>query len=298
MELVTRTFQQQAISFPSRVEQMLSEVTTLNGRKDMLDKAAAMQEYAKRLKAGIEIEKPIAIGVLKIKAGLGELMPREKGGRGKTSTTDGAGLDPKTVTAYRKLADNRDKLDDYCDATDDVPSQTDFIRWCGGGALANKFTGETEWYTPKEWIERARKAMGRIDCDPASSSFAQKVVKAKTYYTVDDNGLECEWYGNVWLNPPYKHPEVSHFVNELCDEFEAKRVKQAILLVNNVTDTKWFHRCMKLGYAAFTIGRIAFYNADGESSAPTNGQVFFYFGARKQQFCDAFSGYCTIMKIT
>jgi len=40
-------------------------------------------------------------------------MPREKGGRGKTSTSNGVSFDPKTITTYRKVSDYQDQIDDY-----------------------------------------------------------------------------------------------------------------------------------------------------------------------------------------
>ena len=58
--------------------------------------------------------------MLKIKAKLGELMPAGKGG---PNNADGqtVGINKSTVTAYRKMAANSEKLDEYANATDDVP---------------------------------------------------------------------------------------------------------------------------------------------------------------------------------
>jgi len=47
------------------------------------------------------------------------------------------------------------------------------------------------------------KVMGSIDLDPASNEGAQKNVMASTFYTEKENGLNYEWHGNIWLNPPY-----------------------------------------------------------------------------------------------
>ena len=60
--------------------------------------------------------------MLKIKAKLGELLPAGKGGPGNADGQT-VGINKSTVTAYRKLAANAELLDEYANATDDVPTQ-------------------------------------------------------------------------------------------------------------------------------------------------------------------------------
>ena len=65
-------------------------------------------------------------------------------------------------------------------------------------------TGENEWHTPQKYIEATRKVLGSIELDPASSDKAQEIVRAKRYFTVEDNGLNQSWKAEtVFLNPPY-----------------------------------------------------------------------------------------------
>ena len=158
--------------------------------------------------------------------------------------------------------------------------------------FAIQWTRDPESYTPEQYIESARLVMGSIDLDPASNDFANQKVKAATYYTVQDNGLEKVWQGNVFLNPPYKQPDISLFVNKLVEEFLSGEVKQAILLTNNNTDTKWFAKAALASRAiCFTQGRINFYKADESITQPTNGQAFFYFGNNSESFAKEFSEY-------
>lgn len=160
------------------------------------------------------------------------------------------------------------------------------------------------WYTPSKYIESARKAMGSIDLDPFSSEEANKKVKARKFLTAEDNALVCKWpltpaSGNVWMNPPYSARLVKPAVHRLSCEIEAGRVRSAIVLVNNATDTQWFQfmlsRCQAV---CFTAGRIAFENVDGKNiSGNTRGQAFLYFGEDAASFISEFTQYGTVMRV-
>ncbi len=95
---------------------------------------------------------------------------------------------------------------------------------------------------PVRYIEAASRVLGEIDLDPASSVVAQKTVQAKRYFTAADDGLSKVWSGRVWLNPPYERGMVEQFTEKLSESLstEGGAVTEAILLVNNATDTGWF----------------------------------------------------------
>lgn len=150
-------------------------------------------------------------------------------------------------------------------------------------------TGENEWYTPDKYLTLARKVLGEIDLDPASSAKAQLTVGAKAYFSTEQNGLNQEWHGRVWLNPPYAQPLIGQFVEKLVEERSADRVEAAIMLTHNYTDTAWFHKGCEIADAiCFTRGRIKFVDAQGNDCAPTQGQAFFYFGDDVPRFASVF----------
>lgn len=144
---------------------------------------------------------------------------------------------------------------------------------------------DNEWFTPSQYIEAARLVMGSIDLDPASNDFANETVKAGTYYTEETDGLHQEWFGNIWLNPPYSTSSIQMFAEKLVNS----SFHQAVVLVNNATETGWFETLVKKASAiVFHKGRIRFIKTDGEHGTPLQGQAFIYYGDRSDVFLDVF----------
>lgn len=155
-----------------------------------------------------------------------------------------------------------------------------------------------EWYTPTAIVEAARSVMGSIDLDPASCEEANRTVKARRFYTREQDGLSLPWdTPAVWLNPPYGRDE-DHKSNQatwtarLVNDHNAGRVEQACALVNAMTGNKWF-RPLWAFPICFVDGRIKFVapietNPD-EKKSPTHSSCVVYFGPNVERFVRVFS---------
>ncbi len=159
------------------------------------------------------------------------------------------------------------------------------------GPLSDPLTSN-EWYTPAYLAHAARRTMGEIDLDPATSEFAQKTIKAKQFFTKEDNGLNRFWHGKVWLNPPYR--EITPWIMKLIDEYFYGRTTEAILLVNAYTESRWFQHLWQFPLC-FTRGRINFYNPTKGQSGPCSSSAIAYMGPNIDRFADHFRRYGRIM---
>ena len=127
-----------------------------------------------------------------------------------------------------------------------------------------------EWYTPKYIID----ALGKFDLDPCAPS--ENFYTAKQCYTKDIDGLSQEWYGRVWLTPPYKNPLIGKFVKQLVEH------GNGMALVFNRMDTKLWHDLIFPNTTAMLIlkGRLTFVSPDGTkpNSGAGCGSVLVAFG--------------------
>jgi len=151
-------------------------------------------------------------------------------------------------------------------------------------------SGAVEWYTPARIIELAREVMGSNDTDPASSAIANRTVGAAVYFTVEDNGLIQRWRGNVWMNPPYRQPAIRLFCEAVVQKYLSGEIEQAVVLVNNGTETAWGQTLLGASSAVcFPRGRIKFVDPEGRpSGAPLQGQAIAYLGKHPERFKQAF----------
>lgn len=143
------------------------------------------------------------------------------------------------------------------------------------------------WFTPAKYIEAARAALGgHIDLDPFSDPAANLVVQASRIFTINDSALTQTWAPmngtpaqTVWMNAPYGKT-CREAVDKFLLEYSEGNFTNAIVLMNNATETKWFQALLnKASAMCLTSHRIAFYNIDGKAiSSNTRGQAFLYFG--------------------
>lgn len=210
----------------------------------------------------------------------------------KTEKVSNLGLTPKQAWQNEQLVklENRNIVEHYIEAAEEaeeIPTISGALKEIKEAKKPHVTNNskDDEWYTPEQYIEAARLVMGSIDLDPASNEFANEVVRAGTYFDEETDGLMQEWFGNIWLNPPYSTALVKDFTEKLTNsEFE-----QAIVLVNNATETAWFRKMIDNASAVvFTTGRIKFRKRDGEHGTPLQGQAFIYFGDNFYAFLDEF----------
>lgn len=149
--------------------------------------------------------------------------------------------------------------------------------WCNAAS--------DEWYTPASIVDRARRVLGGIDLDPASSDAAQSVVQATAYYTAESNGLAQPWAGNVWMNPPFARGLVHRFVERLIREHEAGRVDAAVVLVNlHRTGSAWFQELATRGHRCELRRRVIYWRPDGATYRASHDDVVFYLGPKPRRF--------------
>jgi len=160
-------------------------------------------------------------------------------------------------------------------------------------------SGNNEWYTPSVFIEAARACLGEIDLDPASSPIANETVRAKQIFTAEQDGLKQPWHGRVWLNPPYAQPLIAQFAEAVASKYETGEIKEAIVLVNNATETAWFRRMLRAASAiCFPAGRIKFVDPEGKpSGAPLQGQAILYMGERVHDFTEAHKALGSVLHV-
>jgi len=210
------------------------------------------------------------------------------GAKPKTEVAKEIGLNKIQVSHFQQMASHPEAVERAKQEARDngqVLSRSAVLQEIKKPHVVNN-SKDDEWYTPPKYIEAAREVLGTIDLDPASNDFANQTVKASTYFTEEINGLEQEWFGNVWMNPPYSTALLTKFADKLVES----DISQAIVLVNNATETAWFEKMIsKASAILFHKGRIRFVKRDGEHGAPLQGQAFIYYGDNPERFLEVFS---------
>lgn len=110
------------------------------------------------------------------------------------------------------------------------------------------------WLTPPHII----KSLGEFDLDPCSP-IDRIWDTAKHHYTEKDDGLIQEWFGRVYLNPPYNRYIIPQFMAKMAAH------NNGIALIFARTENKfWFQSIWEVASSILFIkGRLRFHNQDG-----------------------------------
>lgn len=267
----------------------LAAASTVDEAKVVADTAKAIELWARRRKANRTVLLQAMEYQRRAERKIGEMLPpASKGGRGKKllHAENVSGVTDIVAHRCRNIARcDKSAFESWlaeCRESEDEPTQAAAVRLHLGAHLRNN-SGNSEWYTPQIYANAAREVMGGIDIDPCSCADANRVVKATTFFDEHQDGFAKEWHGRLYTNPPYGEGTIDKFSEKLLAEFYAERVKQAIVLVNNCTETKWFQRLLRASSnVCFPIGRISFWSVDRPSKNPLQGQAFLHFCFRAQ----------------
>jgi hypothetical protein len=117
------------------------------------------------------------------------------------------------------------------------------------------------WLTPPEII----RSLGEFDLDPCSS-INRPWDTAKIHYTINDDGLSKDWFGDVWLNPPYGSA-ISAWMEKMSIH------GSGVALVFARTETAFFHRFIWPFATSilFLDGRLYFHDELGIRAKANSG---------------------------
>tara|TARA_Y100000401_G_scaffold117409_1_gene126087 strand:+ start:2293 stop:2808 length:516 start_codon:yes stop_codon:yes gene_type:complete len=141
------------------------------------------------------------------------------------------------------------------------------------------------WATPRAFLDWLKEEKGfKPDLDAAASATN---TKASMYFSKADDSLTKDWFGNVWLNPPYGR-QIPKWVEKCNKEIQRKEVHSIYLLLPARTCTKWFHELiMPNAYLVYLIeGRFNHIHPSQvkNSNAPFASMLVVY---RKHKLPDA-----------
>lgn len=126
--------------------------------------------------------------------------------------------------------------------------------WLGG---ENHMKGggqrETRWLTPPEIFT----PLGEFDLDPCGAP-GHEIAKSTFLLERGEDGLLNDWWGRVWLNPPYGKAQ-----RPFMERLVAHGTGTALIFAR--TETKDFHDLVWREATAllFLKGRVSFLDANG-----------------------------------
>jgi len=93
----------------------------------------------------------------------------------------------------------------------------------------------------------------------------------------------------VFCNPPYSQPLIGHFCDAIATRYKSGEISQAVVLVNNATETRWFQLLLAEASAiCFPAGRVRYWKPGEKTATPLQGQAVVYLGQNAADFVERF----------
>lgn len=131
----------------------------------------------------------------------------------------------------------------------------------GMGSHQSASMVKDEWLTPPELITK----LGQFDLDPCSP-INRPWDTALNHFNIEDNGLNKDWFGRVWLNPPYGN-QTDIWLNKLSEHGNGI----ALIFARTETDTFFKQVWEKANAVLFIKGRLYFHHVSGERAKSNAG---------------------------
>jgi len=130
-------------------------------------------------------------------------------------------------------------------------------------------SAKCEWETPQDLFDRLNAEHGfTLDVCALPEN-----AKCDRYFTPSDNGLEKDWSGVCWMNPPYGRG-IKHWIEKAYKSVISGEAEKVVCLVPARTDTAWWHDYCIKGKIEFIRGRLKFGGHKNSAPFPSAIVVF------------------------
>ena len=119
-----------------------------------------------------------------------------------------------------------------------------------------------EWATPADLFDELDREFG-FTLDVCADDWNHKTP---IYYDKDTNGLEQDWHGVCFMNPPYGR-QIGAWMRKAYESSICGGGATVVCLVPARTDTAWWHDYAAKGEVRFLRGRIKFVARQGVRDA-------------------------------
>lgn len=132
------------------------------------------------------------------------------------------------------------------------------------------FTSSTDmWETPQSFYEELNKEHN-FNLDVCATLENRKCER---FFTVKDDGLQQEWSGTCWMNPPYGR-NIGAWVRKAYESVMDGKAEKVVCLLPARTDTAWWHDYCMRGQVKFIRGRLKFGGSKNSAPFPSVVVIF------------------------